>query len=81
MPSNTIPTVAVIANFDEAGDAQFRAWCFACGEYLSSEKQWATRQPAVNAGAKHLSSKHGTAEPAYSPAAGRPSDVKVGEVA
>lgn len=81
MPSNSVPTVAVIANFDANGDAQFRAWCFTCGEYLSGEKRWSGRAHASTAAGKHLSDKHGAEKPAYSPSEARPSDVKVGEVA
>lgn len=82
MTSNSTPTVAVIGNFDAVlGDAEFKAWCFACGEYLSSGKLWASRGPAVTAASKHLSDKHGVEKPSYAPSTARPSDVKVGEVA
>jgi hypothetical protein len=80
MSSNSQPTVAVIANFDPQGDPDYKAWCFACSEYLLGDKRWSSRTGASNAANKHLEKQHGTADPEYQPAAGRPSDVKVGEV-
>lgn len=80
MSSNSVPTVAVIANFDGEGNPVYKAWCFACAAYLSSDKTWATRPPVVTAAQRHLTGKHDASEPAYAPAGGRPNDVKVGEV-